>query len=65
MNIRSVSNPVPVKSGDKIEAERRDLKSDQTTDRDANGQQAYGDGDAYRPLTEEELQTVIEKLRNR
>jgi|GEM_PF-3290786 len=63
MNIRSVSNPLLVKSGDKIEAERRDLKSDQTTDRDGNGQQAYGDNDSHRPLTEEELKTVVEKLK--
>lgn len=63
MNIRSVSNPGQVRAQDKIESDRRDLKSDQATDRDGNGQQAFGDGSGYRSLTEEELQQVLDKLK--
>ena len=63
MNIRSVSNPAQVLAKDKIEASQT-IKSDQTDDREANGQQPFADPEAYRPLTDEEVEAVMEKMRS-
>ena len=63
MNIRSVSNPALVLAKDKIEAEKG-IKPDETADREANGQQPNNQPDFYRPLTPEELEQVLEKLRS-
>ncbi len=62
MNIRSVSNPGPVMGKEKIE-ETKTIKSDETSEREANGQQPFPDQEAHRPLTEEELDSVIEKIK--
>ena len=64
MNIRSLSNPAQILGKEKVEADRKDIKSDQATDRDGNGQQAFGDQSGFRSLTEEELQEVVGKLKN-
>lgn len=63
MNIRSLSNPAQVLAKDKIEASRQ-IKSDQTEEREGNGQQTHGDGEAHRPLTPEELEQVLKKIRS-
>lgn len=62
MNIRSVSNPAQVLAKDKIDASKT-IKSDQTEDREANGQQPYGDSEPHRPLEEEEVEQVLAKIR--
>ena len=62
MNIRSLSNPAQVLAKDKIEASKT-IKSDEADEREANGQQPFADPDQYRPLTEEELEKVLEKMR--
>ena len=64
MNIRSLSNPAQVLAQDKVEANRRDIKSDQTAERDADGKQSAGGQKHRRPLTDEEIAQVIEKLKN-
>ena len=64
MNIRSLSNPPPVMGKEKLESSQT-IKSDNTEDREANGQQlSGGTQDEYRPLTEEELEQIVEKVKN-
>lgn len=63
MNIRSVSNPAVVLGKEKIEAANT-IKSDEADDREANGQQPFSDGEAHRELTDEEIETVLEKIRS-
>jgi dephospho-CoA kinase len=62
MNIRSVSNPSPVMGKEKIESSKA-IKSDETSDREANGQQPFADEEAHRALTEAELEQVVEKIK--
>ena len=63
MNIRSVSNPAQVLAKENIE-ESKTIRSNETADREANGQQSQGEtNDGYRPLTAEELDQVIEKIK--
>ena len=64
MNIRSLSNPAQILAQDKIEGQKKDIRSSQTADRDANGQQAFGGQAEERALSEEELQQVLEKIQN-
>jgi len=46
-------------------APEKAIKSDSTTDRDANGQQAGGGDQQHRePMTDEQLQKALEQLRN-
>lgn len=40
------------------------IKSDSTSDRDANGQQAGGEQQHREPMSEEQLQKALEHLRN-
>ena len=63
MNIRSVSNPAQLLAKDKIEANKKDIRSDQAEERDADGRQPYGEGRPRRPLTEEELEKVVDKIK--
>ncbi len=63
MNIRSVSNPANVMGKEKIEASKT-IKSDETDDREANGQQPFSDPESYRELTEEEAEQVLEKVKS-
>ena len=52
----------PVRPAEKTE---RAIKSDSTTDRDANGQQAGGgEQQQHEPMTDEQLQKALEQLRN-
>lgn len=62
MNIRSVSNPAQVLGKEKIEASKT-IKSDETDDREANGQQPFSDPESHRELTDEEVQEVLEKVK--
>ena len=62
MNIRSVSNPAELLGKEKIEASNN-IKSAETDDREANGQQPHADGAPYRSLSEEEMESVLEKIR--
>ena len=65
MNIRSLSNPAQVLAKDKLD-ELKGIKSNETSDREANGQQLH-DGekpDFYRPLTPEEIEQVLVKIRS-
>lgn len=64
MNIRSLSNPAQILAQDKIEGQKRDLKSSQASDRDANGQQTFGDGGEERAMSQEELQEVLWRIQN-
>jgi hypothetical protein len=61
MNIRSLSNPAQVLAKDKLEASKT-IRSDGADEREANGQQTYGDAESYRSLTDEEIEQVIEKI---
>lgn len=67
MNIKGlVGNnilPSEIRSVEKIE---RTIKSDETHDRDANGQQAFGQNEKEHkePMTEEQLEKALEHLRN-
>lgn len=63
MNIRNLSNPAQVLAKDKIDASKA-IKSDNTDDRDANGQQSHSDTKPHRPLTDEEMGKVVEKLKS-
>lgn len=63
MNIRSLSNPAQVLAKEKLESADR-IKSDQTEDREANGQQPFSDQESHRSLSDEELDLVLEKIRS-
>lgn len=63
MNIRSLSNPAQVLAKDEVEAQKG-IKSNETTDREANGQQSREETDSFRSLTDEEIEQVLEKIRS-
>ena len=62
MNIRSLSNPAALLGKEQVEASKT-IKSDETSEREANGQQPFSDGEPYRELTDEEFDQVLEKLK--
>lgn len=64
MNIRSLSNPAQILAQDKVEAKRREIQSDSATERDADGKRDTNEERPWRQLTAEELEQVLEKLRN-
>lgn len=65
MNIKGLLGNIlpttPVKAPGKIE---RAIKSDSTSDRDANGQQSGEQQQHREPMSEEQLQKALEQLRN-
>lgn len=61
MNIRSISNPAQVLAKESIESTKA-IKSDETSDREGNGQQPQSDTDDSRPLNEQEVEEVIGKI---
>ncbi|MBS1970027.1 MAG: hypothetical protein JSU04_06950 [Bdellovibrionales bacterium] len=66
MNIKGLLGNIlptsPIRGASKTE---RAIKSDSTTDRDANGQQAGGGNQEHRePMTDEQIQKALEQLRN-
>lgn len=63
MNIRSVSNPAVIVAKDKIEAERT-IKSEVTDERESFQQDPRNGSNSFRPLTPEEVEKVVEKLKS-
>jgi uncharacterized FlaG/YvyC family protein len=65
MNIKGLLGNIlptmPIRSAGKTE---KAIKSDSTSDRDANGQQAGGGEQHREPMTDEQLQKALEHLRN-
>lgn len=65
MDIKNALNavlPLSLRSKDKIE---KSIKSDSTTDRDANGQMPQGGGQQDRgPMSEEQMKKALEHLRS-
>lgn len=66
MNIKGLlGNILPTSSIRGASKTERAIKSDSTTDRDANGQQAGGGNQQHRePMTDEQIQKSLEQLRN-
>lgn len=67
MNIKGfIPNILPNTELRSIESIGRAIKSDQTNDRDANGQQSYGENqqEQREPMTEEQLEKSMDHLRN-
>lgn len=62
MNIRSLSNPAQVPVLDRLEASKA-IKSGQADEREPNGQQPRDESDDFRPLSEEEIQKVLAKIK--
>lgn len=55
-------NPLDVKS---VEKSNRTIKADESHDRDANGQQTFGDHQEERPpMSDEQFEKALEVLRN-
>lgn len=66
MNIKGLLGNIlptsPIRPASKTE---KAIKSDSTSDRDANGQQAGGGEQQHRePMTDEQIQKALEQLRN-
>ncbi len=66
MNIKGLfGNILPTGPLRPIAKVEKGIKSDSTSDRDANGQQARGDEQPHHePMSDEQLQKVLEQLRN-
>jgi len=65
MNIKGLLGNIlptsPIRPASKTE---KAIKSDSTSDRDANGQQAGGGEQHREPMTDEQIQKALEQLRN-
>jgi uncharacterized FlaG/YvyC family protein len=64
MDIKGALNqiiPLSLRAKDQVP---RTIKSDSTTDRDANGQQAFSEQEHKEPMTEEQIQKVLEHLQS-
>jgi len=66
MNIKGLlGNMLPTSPLRPAEKTERAIKSDSTSDRDANGQQAGGgEQQQHEPMTDEQLQKALEQLKN-
>lgn len=67
MNIKGlISNILPNRELRSVESVGKTIKSDQTNDRDANGQQSYGENqqEQREPMSEEQLEKAMNHLRN-
>lgn len=66
MNIKGLlGNMIPTSPIRAVGKTERTIKSDSTSDRDANGQQAGGGEQQHRePMTEEQIKKALEQLRN-
>lgn len=66
MNIKGLlGNILPTSPLQSVTKPEKTIKSDSTSDRDANGQQAGGGEQQQRePMTDEQLQKALEHLRN-
>lgn len=66
MNIKGfISNIIPNNDVKAVDNIGRAIKSDQTNDRDANGQESYSQqqGEQHPPMTDEQLERAMEHLR--
>lgn len=66
MNIKGfISNIIPNNDIRAVDNIGRAIKSDQTNDRDANGQEGYSQnqGEQHPPMTDEQLEKAMEHLR--
>ncbi len=67
MNIKGlISNILPETKVRSVENIGKTIKSDETHDRDANGQQTYGENqqEQKEPMTPEQLEKAMDHLRN-
>ena len=66
MNIKGfIPNIFGIKDVRTVEKTGRLIKSDETHDRDANGQQAFEDQqEHHEPMTDEQLKAAMEQLKN-
>lgn len=67
MNIKGlISNIMPNRELRPVESAGKAIKSDQTHDRDANGQQSYGENqqEHHEPMSDEQLEKAMNHLRN-
>ncbi|MGZ3772839.1 MAG: flagellar protein FlaG [Pseudobdellovibrionaceae bacterium] len=67
MNIKGlISNILPNRELRSVESIGKTIKSDQTHDRDANGQQTYGENqqEHREPMTDEQLEKAMKHLQN-
>lgn len=67
MNIKGlISNILPNREVRSVENIGKTIKSDQANDRDANGQQSYGENqqEHREPMSEEQLEKAMNHLRN-
>lgn len=65
MDLKGIGKPVnlpPVQGREKVE---RSISSEKTTDREGNGQAAYGEGgEQHPPMNDEQFKKALEHLRN-
>ena len=62
MDIKQALNsilPLQLRAKNKVE---KSIKSDSTTDRDANGQQSFGGGQQHPPMSDEHLKKAMKHL---
>ena len=66
MNIKGfIPNILPDTKVRSIEATGKTIKSDETHDRDANGQESFSQNQEHKePMNEEQLEKAMEQLRN-
>ena len=62
MDIKQALNsilPLQLRAKNKVE---KSIKSDSTTDRDANGQQSFGGGQQHPPMSDEQFKKAMKHL---
>lgn len=66
MNIKGfISNIIPNNEVRQVDTIGKTIKSDQTNDRDANGQESYQNPQEHKePMSEQQLEQALEHLRN-
>lgn len=63
MNIKGLIGNIGPTDIKPVEKSTRTIKSDEAHDRDANGQQAFGDQQQHEPMSDEQLEKAMEHLR--
>lgn len=64
MNIKSLAPQIIPIEGRPVDRTKKLVKSDHTNDRDGNGQQTFSEEQDHPPMSDEQLQQAIEKLKN-
>lgn len=65
MDIKKAVTAILPTQAERVARVDRSIKTDSTTDRDANGQQAQGGSDQNKePLSQEEMEKVLDYLKN-